>query len=380
MIDYRKYFTGIDLSAANLAVAAGAALLAYLAIHTALALFRKRLCRISDNDVEDKGDKPVAELLKATLARTSHLIIIATSILIGLSLLELPPPWSDRVRHLWFITLGIQLALYISHAIDISSRRYFRKRTKARDNETLTVANTLTVWALKTILWVVFGLALLSNLGINVTTFIASLGIGGIAIALAVQNILGDLFASLSIAVDKPFEVGDAIAIFEFTGTVEHVGLKTTRIRSDNGEQIVIANAEMLRSTVRNFKRMHERRVAFSIKVNPETPASTVAQVVDRLKAAVEKQPKVRLDRAHLKSIDPAWLEFEVVYYVQDPRYAVYMDCHHGVMLSILQSLAELGVSTAAASQHVVLQRAPAAQQSGQFGGDTRSRFGVRKA
>jgi small-conductance mechanosensitive channel len=291
----------------------------------------------------------------------------------------LPPQWSERVRHLWFITLGIQVAMYISHAIDIVSRRYFRKHQRG-DAETLTVANTLTVWALKTILWVVFGLALLSNLGINVTTFIASLGIGGIAIALAVQNILGDLFASLSIAVDKPFEVGDSIAIFEFTGTVEHVGLKSTRIRSDNGEQIVIANAEMLRSTVRNFKRMRERRVPFSIKVNPQTPAATVAQVVDALKAAVDGQANVRLDRAHLKSIDPSWLEFEVVYYVLDPRYSVYMDCHHHVMLAILKSLSNLGVSTASASQHVILQRAPKEQISGQFGSDTRGRLGIRKA
>jgi small-conductance mechanosensitive channel len=377
LIDYRRYFTDIDLNASNLALAAGVALLAYLAIHTALVLFRRRLCRISEND---KCDKPVAEMLKATLARSSHIIVIATSILIGLSVLELPSAWSQRVRHLWFITLGIQLALYLSHAIDIGSRRYFRKHSQSKDRETLTVANTLTVWALKTVLWVVFGLALLSNLGINVTTFIASLGIGGIAIALAVQNILGDLFASLSIAVDKPFEVGDAIAIFEFTGTVEHVGLKSTRIRSDNGEQIVIANAEMLKSTVRNFKRMHERRVAFSIKVNPETPAPKVARVVSCLKAAVEQQAKVRLDRAHLKNIDPAYLEFEVVYYVQDPRFSVYMDAHHSVMLAILESLSEIGVSTAAATQHVVLQRAPAALRSGEFGGDARGRFGIRKA
>jgi small-conductance mechanosensitive channel len=174
----------------------------------------------------------------------------------------------------------VQLALYLDRAVNFGAKRYIHRHAEDADSPS-TVANTLVVWAIKTMLWVMFALAMLSNLGINVTTFIASLGIGGIAIALAVQNILGDLFASVSIAVDKPFEVGDAISVAGFSGTVEHVGLKTTRVRADSGEQIVIANAELLKNTVRNFKRMSTRRVQFSLMADPATPAALARKVPD---------------------------------------------------------------------------------------------------
>ncbi|MET0808788.1 MAG: mechanosensitive ion channel domain-containing protein, partial [Pseudoxanthomonas sp.] len=240
-MNFRQFYSTLDLSLPNVLFAIGAAVASYLVIHVALKLFRSRLEHLS----EERQHRPVAEVLTKTLARTSTLAVVATSILIGLSVLQLPAPWDERVRHLWFITLGIQIALYLHRAIAVASRRYFRKHGHhdGPGDDQVTIAHTLIIWVLQSTVWIVFALALLSNLGIDVTTFIASLGIGGIAIALAVQNVLGDLFASLSIAVDKPFEVGDSIAVSGFSGTVEHVGLKTTRIRADSGEQIVISNA-----------------------------------------------------------------------------------------------------------------------------------------
>lgn len=344
-------FTGIG--AGNWMMAATVAVVSFVAIHGAVILFRRRLCKLGE---DGRADRPGAELLKATLARTSNLAVIVTSLLIGLTVLDLAPPWDERLRHLWFIALGAQLALYLDRAISVGARRYFHRHAADPDAPS-TVAHTLVVWAIKTMLWVMFGLAMLSNLGINVSAFVASLGIGGIAVALAVQNILGDLFASLSIAVDKPFEVGDAISVAGFSGTVEHVGLKTTRVRADSGEQIVIANAELLKNTVRNFKRMSNRRVQFSLMADPSTPPALARKVPGVLRAIIERQPDVRFDRVHLKKVAQDALEFELVFFVLDAAYGKFMDAQQDILLEAMEAFQELGVSIGSPAQHLVLER-----------------------
>jgi small-conductance mechanosensitive channel len=354
-LNTRQFLSSLDLSLPNVLFAIGAAVASYIIIHVALRMFRARLGRLT----EERAHKPVAEVLTKTLARTSTLAVVATSILIGLSVLQLPPPWDERVRHLWFVTLGVQIAVYLHRAIAVASRRYFRKHSVGgTEDEQVTVAHTLVIWVLQSTVWVVFALALLSNLGINVTTFIASLGIGGVAIALAVQNILGDLFASLSIAVDKPFEVGDSIAVSGFSGTVEHVGLKTTRVRADSGEQIVISNAELLKNSLRNYKRMSNRRIAFALRVNPDTPPALAAKVPPALRAIIEGKDKIRFDRAHLKVLDQNFLEFEVVYFVLDPSYVLFMDAQQQIILEAMQMFEDFGISTAARPRQLLLETA----------------------
>jgi small-conductance mechanosensitive channel len=352
-LNIRGFISSLDISLTNALFALCAAVVSFIVIHSLLALFRKRICALDD----ERAHRPIAEVLRDTLARTSNLAVLATSILIGLSVLDLPPPWDQRLRHLWFITLGAQLALYLHRAIAITARRYFRVHGHGAEDEQVTVAHTLAIWALQWSVWTVFLLAMLSNLGINVSTFIASLGIGGVAIALAVQNILGDLFASLSIAVDKPFEVGDTISTPDFSGTVEHVGLKTTRVRADSGEQIVIANAELLKKIVRNYKRMTTRRVVYTLRASPNTPPELAARVPDALRAIVEKKDKVRLDRAHLKALDQNFLEFEVVYYMLDANYRLFMDTQQAVILESMQMFIDLGVSTSAPPRQLLLDQ-----------------------
>jgi small-conductance mechanosensitive channel len=344
-------FTGID--AANWIMALAVAVVSFIAIHSAVALFRRHLCKLSDGST---ADRPAAELLKATLARTSNVAVVVTSLLIGLTVLDLAPPWDERLRHLWFIALGAQFALYLDRAISVGARRYFHRHGAGPDSPA-TVAHTLVVWAIKTGLWVMFGLALLTNLGINVSAFIASLGIGGIAVALAAQNILGDLFASLSIAVDKPFEVGDSISVAGLSGKVEHVGLKTTRIRADSGEQIVIGNAELLKNTVRNFKRMSNRRVQFSLLVSPSTSPALARHVPDVLREIIERQPEVRFERVHLKKVAQEALEFELVFFVLDASYGKFMDTQQAVLLEAMEAFEQMGVSTGTSAQHLVLER-----------------------
>jgi small-conductance mechanosensitive channel len=346
------FIASLEISPTNALFALAAAVASFFLMHGALLLIRKRLSDLS----EESAHRPVAEVLSRTLARTSTFAIFVTSVLIGLSMLDLPEPWNTRLGHLWFFTLGFQLALYLHRAIKVGARRYFRAHSHGREDEQVTVAHTLVIWVLQTSVWAIFVLAMLSNLGINVTTFVASLGIGGIAIALAVQNILGDLFASLSIAVDKPFEVGDSISVNNFSGTVEHVGLKTTRIRALGGEQIVIANAELLRNTVFNYRRMSTRRIQFTLRANPSTPPELAARVPQALGELIGKHDKVRFDRAHLKTVDQNWIEYEVVYTMLDADYNLYMDTQQAVNLDAMRMFAELGISTAPRPQHLLLQ------------------------
>ena len=177
----------------------------------------------------------------------------------------------------------------------------------------------------------------LSLLGFNITTLLASLGIGGIGIALAVQNILGDLFASLSIAFDKPFIVGDFIVVDDYLGAVEYVGLKTTRLRSLSGEQIIFSNADLLKSRIRNFKRMVERRALFTFTLPFETSQEHLEALPAVLKAIIAAQAKTRFDRAHLKAFTDSGLQFEVVYYLLDPDPTFQMDVQQAINLDLLR-------------------------------------------
>jgi small-conductance mechanosensitive channel len=350
-----------NLDGESILLAAVTTVVTFAILRACLALLRRRLCRQAD---QESAERPVAQLLKAALERTSMLAVALVSLMLGLTMLDLPAAWEIRLDHLWFIVLGLQLVLYLDRAVTLGARRYFRNHAEHEDSPA-TVANTLMMWALKTTLWVIFLLATLGNLGINVSALVASLGIGGIAVALAVQNVLGDLFASLSIAVDKPFEVGDAIAITGVSGTVEHVGLKTTRIRSDSGEQIVIGNGELLKNTVRNYKRMQTRRVQISLRVNPATPPALAAKLPAALKAIVERQQEVRADRVHLKSISQEALEFELVFYVLNPSYASYMDAQQAVLLGAMETFSELGINAGSPPQHLVFdQGAEAANET----------------
>ena len=172
----------------------------------------------------------------------------------------------------------------------------------------------------------------LANLNVEIGPLLAGLGIGGIAVALAVQTVLGDLLASLSIALDKPFAVGDALQIDTFNGTVENIGVKSTRLRSLSGEQIVMSNADILRSRVRNFGRMRERRVVMALNVSYDTPPDTLRAIPIAVREVVAAQPNTRFDRCHFMTYAESALQFELVFVVTSADYGVYADVQHAVL------------------------------------------------
>jgi small-conductance mechanosensitive channel len=184
-------------------------------------------------------------------------------------------------------------------------------------------------------------LLLLDNFGIRVTTLLGALGVAGIAGALAAQTVLGDLFAAISIYLDKPFEVGDFIVFDEFLGTVSSVGLRSTRIASLWGEELIVSNSDLIKSRVRNYKRMRQRRIAFQIGAAYGTPREKVELVPQIIRAAVEAQNPVRFDRSHLKGYGDSSIDFETVYYVLSPDYNVYMDIQQAINFLIMRRFEE---------------------------------------
>ena len=233
---------------------------------------------------------------------------------------------------------------------------FFRKK-KLESNAGAVTTLTSVGFVLRMMIWVMLILIGLDNLGVNITTLIAGLGIGGIAVALALQNILGDLFASFSIVLDKPFVIGDFIIIDDCMGTIEHVGLKTTRIRSLSGEQLIFSNGDLLKSRIRNYKRMFERRVVFSLGVVYQTPYDKISQIPEMIRQAVEKNSQVRFDRAHFKAFGDYALLFEVVYWIQDPDYTIYMDIQQAINLDMFKQFSEAGIEFAYPTQTLMMQR-----------------------
>jgi small-conductance mechanosensitive channel len=202
---------------------------------------------------------------------------------------------------------------------------------------------------------------ILDQLGFDVTTLVASLGIGGIAVALAVQNILSDLFGSLSIALDKPFLMGDFVVVGDIAGTVEHVGLKTTRIRALTGEQVVVANADLLGSRIHNYKRMDQRRIVFGFGVTYDTPADKLERLPGIVREIIEAQEHARFDRAHFKAFGASSLDYEVVYFVTVADYNRFMDTQQGINLALVRHLAAEGIEFAFPTQTLHLATVPKA-------------------
>jgi small-conductance mechanosensitive channel len=247
-------------------------------------------------------------------------------------------------------------------------KRSVERRRSLNETGSIAMLTALT-YAGRFFLWLILIVAVLSVYDVNVTGFVTGLGISGIAVALAVQNILGDLFAAISIVFDKPFVVGDSIAVDNYQGTVEQIGLKTTRLRSVNGEQIIFANAELLKSRIRNYKRQYERRVMLHVDVSYDTPPDRLATIPAMIERIVAAQSPVRFDRCHLAAYTERALRFETVYWVLDPDYRRHMDIQQTVLLAILERCHahEISIATPSPSTVVVSgdgQKVPSQQRA----------------
>jgi small-conductance mechanosensitive channel len=285
-----------------------------------------------------------ARYASAIAGRTSNLLIFVFALMLALKLTTLPDNWSSALSHAWFVVLALQVAWWLDACVRLWTRELSFVRFGGLNNPVM--ASIVSVVVLL-VVWAVMLLSILANLGVDITALIASLGVGGIAVALAVQTILSDIFASLSIGFDKPFEIGDFVVFGDVAGTIEHIGLKTTRIRSLSGEQIVCSNAELLKQTLHNYKRMNTRRIVFQFGISYRTPSDKVKAVADLVKEIIDAQNEAKFDRAHFLSFSESRLLFEVVYIMQTADYNRYMDVQQQINLRLLAGVAELGVEFA---------------------------------
>lgn len=257
---------------------------------------------------------------------------------------------TNVVLVVWVVAQAI-IALQI--LLDWLVRKYVGREEEPGTREAVRLLSRVT----KGVLWAIGGLFILSNLGVNVTSLVAGLGIGGIAIALALQNILGDLFSSFAIFFDKPFRVGDFIIVGEHMGVVKKIGIKTTRITALQGEEIVISNNELTSARIQNFRKMRKRRLVFKFGVTYDTPVAKLKKIPGMVKKIIQGIRLTRFDRTHFIEFGDSSLNYEVAYYVESPEYNKARDIHQKIHLGIKEAFEKEGIEMAFPTRTIYLEK-----------------------
>lgn len=314
-----------------IAIAVAAAILLLILVVQRLASLR-----LSQHVAETRTriDDLALDVVSATRVWAAALIALCA----GALALSLPPGVTRVIRGVAVAVLALQIGLWSSRAVTFLVIEHGRRKSQTGDTSTLGAVTLLGAVG-RLILWVVLGMLILDNIGLDVTPLVAGLGIGGLALALAVQNLLADLFASVSIVLDRPFDIGDTIAVADMEGTVEAIGIRTTRLRTVSGEQIIFGNNDLIKARIRNFKHPGDRRVAIALVLDRETPVDRAEAVPGVLQSIIEAQAGVRFERATITGLGKTGIEVEAVYHVTRP--AELMAIKQRVSLAILRALQE---------------------------------------
>ncbi|MGZ0706896.1 mechanosensitive ion channel family protein [Coraliomargarita sp. W4R53] len=329
--------------------ALGSAVVLFLLLKLLFGVLQRRIGSLSKKTVTIADD-----LLAAALAATKSYVLLVAAVWGGARFLDL----GSLDMHLDFallIAVVLQAAIWANRMV--SSYITFYTDARREDNPGAVSVVQGVSFIVRLAIWSIAFLLVVDNLGYDVTALVAGMGIGGIAVALALQNILGDLFASLSIVLDKPFVIGDFIIVGELMGGVEKIGLKTTRVRSLSGEQLIFSNSDLLNSRIRNYKRMQERRIPFSFGVIYQTTPDQLEAIPLLVKSIVEGVEGLRFDRAHFKGFGDSSYDFEVVYYINSPDYNAYMDAQQTINLGLCRGFAERGIEFAYPTRTVFMRR-----------------------
>jgi small-conductance mechanosensitive channel len=305
-----------------------------------------KLAAATDNQIDD--------LLVEMLKNTKFFILLVASAYVASYAITLKPSIAVLWQKAVILILILQLGLWASAGISFWLGRTIRKRIDQDTSSVTTI--TFIGFVARLLLWIIVLLLILDNLGVNITGLVAGLGIGGIAVALALQNILGDLFASLSIVLDKPFVIGDFVVVDSLSGTIEHIGLKTTRIRSLSGEQLIFSNNDLLKSRVHNYKRMSERRIVFGFGVVYHTSLEKLKAIKEIVSDIIKNEESARLDRVHFKEYGDSSLNFEVVYFVNNADFNIYMDVQEAINLEIFSRFQQEGIEFAYPTRTILIQ------------------------
>jgi small-conductance mechanosensitive channel len=356
MEDIINYLTAVELFDNTLLAWLLGLLVTLIAL--VVLLFLRLLMGFRLASYSEKNGVKMGVSVARLIQQTNFVFILVLAFYLGSLFITLPLSLASLLRVIVIVVLLVQVGLWASNLLSIFIVRRKEERL-ADESGSVTTLNAVELIA-KIGIWTLVLLLALDNIpGIQVTALLASLGVGGIAVGLAVQNILADLFASLSIALDKPFVIGDFINVGEFSGTVEYIGLKSTRLRSISGEQVVFSNSDLLASRIRNFKRMARRRIVFPIQVTYQTPIEKLRAIPQLIREVIDAQENATFDRAHFKSFGESSLEFEAVFFMEIPDYMVYMDTQQAVNLCIFEAFSREGIEFAFPTHTVFLENSP---------------------
>ena len=302
-----------------------------------------------------KLDDEILKNIKAPVA----LFIILVGLYYSLGSLSFLEPYSEAVSELFNVAEILLVTFVIIRVVNILISWYGEKGKERKRPVSEHLLFVLKKIVQAFVLLFAF-LAILSAMGVDLSTVVVGLGVGGIAIALALQNILSDVFSAFSIYFDRPFEIGDFVIIGDYAGTVKKIGIKSTRIELLQGEELVMSNRELTTASVRNFKKMRKRRISFSIGVTYDTSLEKLKKIPEMIKDIIDpnKLPDVdRLDRVHFKEFGPYSLNFEIVYYMKTRDYLKYMDTQQAINFAIKEAFEKEGIEMAFPTQTIFLNQ-----------------------
>ena len=333
-------------TAKDYAVALGALLALLLVFNVFQRLILAKLRKVAEKTKTDIDDALIK--IFQSIRPPFYVLLALWLVLRFLSLADFVQKIIDAV---FVIYVVYQVIISVQILID-----YVVSKKIKEEKESKSVVGLLSKIS-KGVLWTLGILLILSNLGVNVTSLIAGLGIGGVAVALALQSILGDLFSSFAIHFDRPFSVGDFIIVGKDMGTVEKIGIKTTRLTSLQGQEIVISNAELTSSRINNYKKMRKRRVVFSFGVTYDTPLEKLRKIPQMIKDIIDPMELADFDRTHFHSFGDSALLFEAVYYVETGDYNQYMDINQEIHFKIKEIFEREHISMAFPTQTIYLEK-----------------------
>jgi small-conductance mechanosensitive channel len=343
--------TLFDNSVQNWLIALGILVGVFLLLTLFKRIFKNRLMKMVLKS-RTALDDYIVPLLKGTRWFT----FLALGIYLGSLVLIVPENYQVTINKGIRIILTIQVGFWGMGLISFFISQRVDMKIKEDQGDDATTLDALGLIG-KIVLWIILTLVILDNLDVEVSSLVASLGIGGIAVALAVQNILGDLFSSLTIALDKPFVIGDFVVVDDFAGDVEDIGLKSTRIRSLSGEELIFSNSDLLSSRIRNYKRLDKRRVAFEIGVTYGTPLEKLKLIPNIVEEIITDLEQVQFDRAHFKALGDYALDYEIIYFLENPDYSAYMDIQQTINLELYRHFESEGISFAYPTQTLILEQ-----------------------
>jgi len=328
-------------------------LIAFLATISALMFFKRHLMRYLKK-IAKKTKSDLDDLLLNLVERIPLSFYVLASLFVALKFAQAPKFIEDTVGYAVILVATYYAVLASQIIIDQFSKKIVDSR-RAEDPKDDVSLIKLIAKILKYSMWIVGVLLFLANIDVDISAILAGMGVGGIAIALAAQNVLGDVFAAFSIYFDKPYKVGDFILVSEDWGEVIKIGIKTTRIKTLRGEELVVSNREMTTTRVHNFGRMPHRRVDFALGITYQTPVEKVKKIPEMIKSIIELNNLVRFDRAHFKKFGDFSLEFEIVYYIDSPDYNKYMDTQQAINLAIMEAFEKEGIKFAYPTQTIYI-------------------------